>query len=314
MMIEDVEKCLNEAISGDNGARLELLEERYAGLEIDIVNQWLDDAIVANDERLVFEIACWFEDAKKDFKRYLEIAKIASDMGNEAASYWLGEAYREGKICDCEFDKALEFYKKAEQQGYDYDCEINPLVPDAEPIDACKLNLGVEDGLTLDWWLFVLERNPTPALKYALGEWYWHPFENCAWSTLGQEDKVRALELLESAAIEGFDAAILQLLEIYSCDARFKNITKAQEMFKRAEELEIDDVEFSEAIEGYAAELGVVSKRIKDSEVNELEKNVDDNYEEMTARARETRGSADDWIFSNGHDDGESPDTGAFGG
>ena len=122
------------------------------------------------------------------------------------------------------------------------------------------------------------------------------------------------MELLESAAIEGFDAAILQLLEIYSCDARFKNTTKAQEMFKRAEELEIDDVEFSEAVEGYAAELGVVSKRIKDSEVNELEKNVDDNYEEMTARARETRGSADGWMFPNGHDDGESPDTGAFGG
>lgn len=373
-----------QAIAGDRSVREELLDECYVGLEIKVVNQWLEDAIADKDSGIVFSIADWFMAVKKDCKKYLDVAKIASDMGNEYASYRLGEAYREGKICDCEFDKALGFYRKAEQQGYDYE-GVNPLCPNAEPIDYCKRNLGVDDGFTLDWWLFVLERNPTSALKYSLGEWYWHPFENCAWTTSGQENKERALELLESAAADGFDAAILQLLEIYSCDARFKNIKKAQELFRRAEELKVDDVEFYAAVEGYAAELGIVSNRIKELEIavlekrdlrasaelaiayldgngcpkdkgkafryakellfedddfglmgsiadranssldakeiwiklndtaNEVEKNVGGDYEELAKWTRGTRVPTDGWMFPNGHDDGEAPDTGTLG-
>lgn len=232
------EENYTRAISGDCSARKDLLEAFYAGIEVDVADQWLEKAIVDKDERLVFAIADWFETVKQDHAKYLEVLKIASDMGNEAASYWLGEAYREGKICDREFDKALEFYRKAERQGADYkQVFANPLVPNGGPIRDSG-----NDGFTLDWWLFVLERYPTPALKNALA---------CAGKL-------------------GVDAA-----------------------------------------ENRAAEVGAVSKRI---ELNEEEKGVGDNFEEPTARTRMTRGPAADWMFPNGHDDGEEADTGAFGG
>lgn len=227
-----------KAISGDSSAQKDLLEAYYAGIEVDVVGQWLKKSIADKDERLVFAIADWFEEVKNDHKKYLEALKIASDMGNEAASYCLGEAYREGKICAREFDKALEFYRKADQQGADFEQVFaNPLVPNGGPIRDSG-----NDGFTLDWWLFVLEHYPTPALK-------------------------NAHECIEKL---GLDAA-----------------------------------------EGHVVDVGVVSKRI---ELNEAEKDVGDNYEELTTRTRETRSPDDDWMFPNDHDDGEAPDTGAFGG
>lgn len=234
----EVDVEYKKAIAGDRSARKDLLEAFYAGIEVDVVDQWLKKAIADKDERLVFAIADWFEEVKKDHKKYLEVLKIASDMGNEAASYWLGEAYREGKICAREFDKALEFYRKADQQGADFE-EVfaNPFVPDEAPIRDSG-----NDGFTLDWWKFVLERYPTPALK-------------------------NALECAEKTSVD--------------------------------------------AAEDHVVDVGVVSKRF---ELNEAEKDVGDNYEELTTRTRETRSPDDDWMFPNGHDDGEAPDTGAFGG
>ena len=55
-----------KAIAGDSSAQKDLLEAFYAGIEVDVVDQWLKKAIADKDERLVFAIADWFEEVKKD--------------------------------------------------------------------------------------------------------------------------------------------------------------------------------------------------------------------------------------------------------
>ncbi len=309
----EVDVEYKKAIAGDRSARKDLLEAFYAGIEVDVVDQWLKKAIADKDERLVFAIADWFEEVKKDHKKYLEVLKIASDMGNEAASYWLGEAYREGKICAREFDKALEFYRKADQQGADFE-EVfaNPFVPDEAPIRDSG-----NDGFTLDWWKFVLERYPTPVLKNAL---------ECAEKTGVDAAEDHAAEVgvvskrikeLEVAVLERRDLRASAELAIAYLDG--KGCPKDKEKaFRYAKELLFEDEDFG--LMGSIADRANSNLDAKEILVklndmaNEVEKDVGENYEEPTTRSSVADVPGDDWKFPNGHDDGEAPDTEAFGG
>ena len=51
----------------------------------------------------------------------------------------------------------------------------------------------------IGWWLFVLEKHPSRALKCGLADWYMKQG--------GDENRKRALKLLEESAKEGFGLA-----------------------------------------------------------------------------------------------------------
>ena len=51
----------------------------------------------------------------------------------------------------------------------------------------------------IGWWLFVLEKHPSRALKCGFADWYM--------KQVGDENRKRALKLLEDSAKEGFDSA-----------------------------------------------------------------------------------------------------------
>ena len=83
-----------------------------------------------------------------------------------------------------------------------------------DPEDNTEYDIGGEvevtvEGLLLDsygdigWWLFVLEKHPSRALKCGLADWYMKQG--------GDENRKRALKLLEESAKEGFEFARQQL-------------------------------------------------------------------------------------------------------
>ncbi len=51
----------------------------------------------------------------------------------------------------------------------------------------------------IGWWLFVLEKHPSRALKCGLADWYMQQG--------GDENRKRVLKLQEESAKEGFDSA-----------------------------------------------------------------------------------------------------------
>ena len=55
----------------------------------------------------------------------------------------------------------------------------------------------------IGWWLFVLEKHPSRALKCGLADWYMKQG--------GDENRKRALKLLEESAKEGFSFARYKL-------------------------------------------------------------------------------------------------------
>ena len=98
-----------------------------------------------------------------------------------------------------------------------YSCFIKGKAVDWVPIDPeenADFERGGEvevtsEGLLLEsygdigWWLFVLEKHLSRALKCGLADWHM--------KQVGDENRKRALKLLEESAKEGFEFARQQL-------------------------------------------------------------------------------------------------------
>lgn len=125
MNIDD--DILAEAFEGDAESREFVLTSGFEGLKDSDVDVWLKEAVERQEESLVFGIANWFGDVRQNQKRCLEVSEIASRLGNATASFTLGDAYREGSSVDRDFAKAHSYYRLAAKQGYDYSEGCSPL-------------------------------------------------------------------------------------------------------------------------------------------------------------------------------------------
>lgn len=197
------------------------------------------EALRLGDADVVADLARCYEDEGNE-GRYAELAVKAAEMGSAKACFWLGNEYlfANGVKRDCE--KALKWFLKAKELGFDYQIE-------AIDIDVAK-DGSIEDvslqspNCELSWWLFLLERHPTPQLKCALAEWYWEPNANSHWETEGQKDQLKALRLFEEAAQEGCGHAMWRLVDFYS-DGLYRDLDKARYWYGIAEEHGVSDIE-----------------------------------------------------------------------
>ena len=145
-------------------------------------------------------MASWYEDVKDDKVWYLELAKEAAELGSPEANFWLGHEYLFGENLSRDYEKAYSCFIKGKDMDW---VPINPEENTEYEIDG-EVEVTSE-GLLLasygdiGWWLFVLEKHPSRALKCGLADWYMKQG--------GDENRKRALKLLEESAKDGFEFA-----------------------------------------------------------------------------------------------------------
>ena len=180
------------------------LVEKLAMGRIDIdeaaISLALEEARKRRDGNVIAHVASWYEDVKDDKARNLELAKEAAELGSLEANFWLGHECLSGDMLPRDYEKAYSCFIK----GRDVDWVL------IDPEENADYERGGEvevtsEGLLLDsygdigWWLFVLEKHPSRALKCGLADWYMQQG--------GDENRKRALKLLEESAKEGFGLA-----------------------------------------------------------------------------------------------------------
>ena len=169
-----------------------MLTEKLAMERIDIDEEALpfvlEEARKRKDADVIAHVALWFEDVKDDKKRYLELAMEAAELGSPEANFWLGHEYRSGENLPRDYEKAYSCFIKGK------DVDWVPIDPEenAEIIDGNGGEVTAETLLLhgdIGWWLFVLGKHPTRALKCGLADWYMKQG--------GDENREKAVRLLE---------------------------------------------------------------------------------------------------------------------
>ena len=130
----------------------------------------LEEARKRQDADVIAHVASWFDDAKDDKKRYLELAMKAAELGSPEANFWLGHEYLSGENLPRDYEKAYECFIKGK------DVDWVPIDPEENTDFEIEGEVEVtSEGLLrhgdIDWWLFVLEKHPTRALKCGLADW-----------------------------------------------------------------------------------------------------------------------------------------------
>ena len=202
----------------------------------------LEEARKRKDADVIAHVASWFEDVKDDKKRYLELALEAAGLGSAEANFWLGHEYLSGTNLPRDYEKAYSCFIKG------HDVDWIPIDPEENTDFEIEGEVEVtSEGLLsygdIGWWLFLLEKHPTRAVKCGLADWYMKQG--------GNENREKALKLLEESANEGFEFAFLKLIEFYA-DGKFMDVEKGRYWFHKAEERGFDEACF-------ANQLGVES-------------------------------------------------------
>ena len=148
----------------------------------------LEEARKRRDGEMIAHVASWFEDAKNDKQRYLELALDAAELGSAETNFWIGHEYRSGENLPRDYEKAYECFIKGR------DVDWVPIDPAENTEFETEGEVEVtSEGLLrhgdIDWWLFVLEKHPTRALKCGLADWYMKQG--------GDENREKAVRLLE---------------------------------------------------------------------------------------------------------------------
>ena len=181
----------------------ELVEKLAMGrIDVDeaVIPLMLEEARKRHDGNVIAHVASWYEDVKDDKPLYLELAREAAELGSPEANFWLGHEYLLGKNLPRDYEKAYSCFIKGK------DVDWVPIDPEenADYERGGEVEVAAEDLLSdsygdIGWWLFVLEKHPSRALKCGLADWYMQQG--------GGENRKRALKLLEDSAKEGFDSA-----------------------------------------------------------------------------------------------------------
>ena len=211
----------------------------------------LEEARKRQDAEVIKNLADWFEE-KDDKKTYLELCMEAAELGSERANYELGLLYRDGyeyapgETLPRDYEKAYSCFLKGQDVDWvPIDPEENAEVMDSDDGEVTADYLLLEGDIK--WWLFLLEKYPTRALKCGLADWYMKQG--------GDLNREKALQLFEQSANEGFEFAFFNLIQFYT-SREFKDLDKARYWFCKAEEQGFDE-------DCYADELGVESNKCR---------------------------------------------------
>ena len=157
----------------------------------------LEESRKRRDGNVIAHVASWYEDVKDDKARYLELAKEAAELGSPEANFWLGHEYLSGVNLPRDYEKAYScFIKGKDVDWVPIDPEENADFERGGEVEVTSEGLLAESYGDIGWWLFVLEKHPSRALKCGLADWYMKQG--------GDENRKRALKLLEESAKEGF--------------------------------------------------------------------------------------------------------------
>ena len=160
----------------------------------------LEEARNRRDWNVIAHVASWYEDVKDDKARYLELAKEAAELGSPEANFWLGHECLSGEMLPRNYEKAYScFIKGKDVDWVPIDPEENAEYDTGGEVEVTSEGLLLESYGDIGWWLFVLEKHPSRALKYGLADWYMKQG--------GDENRKRALKLREESAKEGFGLA-----------------------------------------------------------------------------------------------------------
>lgn len=164
----------------------------------------LEEARKRRDGNVIAYVASWYEDIKDDKPLYLELAKEAAELGSPESNFWLGHEYLSGENLPRDYEKAYScFIKGKDVDWVPIDPEENADYERGGEVEVTSEGLLLESYGDIGWWLFVLEKHPSRALKCGLADWYMKQG--------GDENRKRALKLLEESAKEGFSFARYKL-------------------------------------------------------------------------------------------------------
>lgn len=183
---------------------------------------------------LAYLASVWFEDAKGDERRALELFVEAAELGSPDANYRLGHEYRSGEALPRNYEKAYVSFRKGEE------CDWVPIDPEdnmsiMEDYDGEVTSKFLLLHGTIDWWQFLLTNHPNRALKCGMADWYM--------KKVGDANREKALKLFEESANEGFEFAFFKLIEFYS-KGEFKDIDTAEYWLDQAKKRGFDESRF----------------------------------------------------------------------
>ena len=124
----------------------------------------------------------------------------AAALSSSEANFWLGHECLSGDMLPRDYEKAYScFIKGRDVDWVPIDPEENADYERGGEVEVTSEGLLAESYGDIGWWLFVLEKHPSRALKCGLADWYM--------KQVGDENRKRALKLLEESAKEGFEFA-----------------------------------------------------------------------------------------------------------
>ena len=205
----------------------------------------LEEARKRRDGNVIAHVASWYEDVKDNKARYLELAKEAAELGSPEANFWLGHEYLFGENLSRDYEKAYScFIKGNDIDWVPIDPEENTEYEIDGEVEVTSESLLLQSYGDIGWWLFVLEKHPTRALKCCIADWHMKQG--------GERNREMALKLFEESANEGFESAFVNLIRFYSA-GESKDTEKARCWLAKAVEHGFD-------LECLATNLGLESK------------------------------------------------------
>ena len=219
----------------------ERLARAYVDVDREAIPYLLEEARKRRDGDVIADVASNFYEEVDD-KRYLELVEEAAGLGSEKANYWLGLEYLSGEKLPLDYEKAYDCFIKG--KNFDW----SPIDPE-ENSDIMRYSGDVDfESIqrygSIEWWLFVLEKHPTRALKCCIADWHMKQG--------GERNREMALKLFEESANEGFESAFVNLIRFYS-SGESKDTEKARCWLAKAVEHGFD-------LECLATNLGLRSK------------------------------------------------------
>ena len=211
------------------------------------------------DSSTMYYIARWYEDSKCDMETSVTLLREAAEMGSPDAHFLLGKEYQlGGDFVDVDYEKAYEHYEKSANSQSAW----APLDPeengDFMNNDGEVTAADLETEGDFEWWMLVLSKHPTRALKCGLADWY-----------LAKKNIDTAIKLCTESAEEGFPFAMLLMLAFYTPRSTFMcgrekdwsdvgpdDLEKARHWYRKAEEAGVD-------VKMYASELQIESGEVK---------------------------------------------------
>jgi hypothetical protein len=160
----------------------------------------LEEARKRRDGNVIAHVASWCEDDKDDKARYLELAKEAAELGLPEANFWLEHEYLSGEMLPRDYEKAFScFIKGKDVDWVPIDPEENNGFERGGEVEVTSEGLLSESCGDIGWWLFLLAKHPNRSIKCGIADLYMKQG--------GDENRGKALKLLEESAKEGFDFA-----------------------------------------------------------------------------------------------------------